>query len=68
MIAYLEMNESLPLGSTIQPLTIRIEVTDKNDALAKLPTFEPFFAGKYYTKKVHYCNHDTGGVCTEEIL
>lgn len=69
---YLEINEILSMekmAQGIQPVQVRVEVIDKADALSKLPSLEPFFVGRAYTKSFHICNHDTGGSCIgEEIL
>ena len=70
MKTYLEINEVLTMEElrTKQPLQVRVETADRDDALTKLPSLELFFTGRTYVKKIHYCNHETGGPCTEEIL
>lgn len=70
MKLYLEIEELLSEADSLvsQPLLMRVEVIDLDDAVAKLPILEPFFAGKVYAKKLHTCNHDSGLPCTEEVL
>lgn len=70
MKLYLEIIEQLTEegGFTKQPQIIRIEVGDKNEAMEKLPQFEPFFAERTYIKRLHTCNHEDGEPCETENL
>jgi len=70
MKTYLELNEILTPEEALiqQPLQVRVEVADKDDALAKLPLYEPDFEGRTYTKKIHYCYHEEGLPCKLEDL
>lgn len=73
MKTYLEITETFinaeGLAETGQVL--RIEAVDRDDAIAKIPLYEPLFSGKTYTKEIHYCNHDESTKvtnCSKEIL
>lgn len=70
MNTYLEIEEQLiPEDAIIkQPQIIRVAVASKDEAISKLPIYEPAFKGLNYIKRVHYCNHDTGVSCTTEPL
>lgn len=70
MNTYLEIEEQLTPDDAIikQPQMIRVVVASKDEAVSKLPTYEPAFAGLNYVKRVHYCNHDVGQPCTVEAL
>lgn len=70
MHIYLEIEEQLDPKDTLikQPQQIRVQVASKEDAIIKLPIYEPAFASLVYIKRVHYCNHDTGQPCTTEAL
>lgn len=70
MIAYLEIEEQLTLEqmATKQPQQLRIQAASKEDAINKLPLYEPAFAGLRYIKRVHYCNHDAGNACIVEAI
>jgi len=70
MHIYLEINETLIEKEqlTKQPLTLRLEVADKNKAIDKLIDVESLFIGRRYTKKVHYCKHEDGLPCVVEAL
>jgi hypothetical protein len=70
MKLYLEIIEQLTEegGFTKQPQIIRIEVKDKNEAMEKLPQFEPFFTERTYIKRLHICNHEDGKPCEAEDL
>lgn len=73
MKTYLELTETFVNadGGIETGQVLKIEVADKDDALVKLPLYEPLFKGKTYTKKIHYCNHDESGRdsgCTEEVI
>lgn len=67
MITYLEILEQ---PDTIEktPQTIRIEVTDKADAISRLSLFVPLFEGMNYIKQVHYCKHEENEKCALEAL
>ena len=67
---YLEINEDLTDEElqTKQPLSARVQVSDRDDASAKLKLLEIFFEGRSYTRRLHTCNHDTGAPCADEIL
>ena len=67
---YLEIQEILTEAEmfTQQPQQIRIEVVSKEEAIEKLPTFEPLFAGKNYIKRLHKCQHEEGLGCVVEAL
>ena len=67
MIIYLEIIEQ---PNTIEkiPQTIRIEVTDKTDAMNRLILFEPLFADMNYIKQIHYCKHEEKEKCILETL
>ncbi len=67
---YLEINEELTETDlqTRQPMFLRIEVADKEDALIKLLLCEPFFTGRVYSKELHRCNHNAVEGCTTEAL
>ncbi|MDP2167980.1 MAG: hypothetical protein Q8J64_06590 [Thermodesulfovibrionales bacterium] len=71
MKIYLEITELLSEADSLilQPLSMRVEVIDRDDALAKLLILEPFFAGRIYKKQLHFCGHAEGLPCTtEEVL
>lgn len=70
MNTYLEIEEQLTPEDAIikQPQLIRVAVASKDEAVNKLPIYEPAFAGLIYVKRVHYCDHDTGQPCTTEAL
>ena len=67
---YLEINEELTEEASLnsQPLGVRVSVSGREDATAKVGVFEPFFSGRQYVKELHTCNHDSGAPCTKEIL
>ena len=67
---YLEINEELTEEASLsrQALGVRVSVGGREDALTKIPVFEPFFSGRRYVKELHTCNHDSGAPCTKEIL
>lgn len=69
---YLEIIEQLTEKEmfTQQQQIVRIEVESKEEAIEKLPQFEPSFAEKKltYIKRVHTCRHDEGLGCTVEDL
>lgn len=67
---YLEINEELTEEDALsrQPLGLRVSVGGREDALTKIPVFEPFFSGRQYVKELHTCNHDGGTPCTKERL
>ena len=73
MKVYLELTETFinaeGLAETGQVL--RIEVVSRDEAVAKVPLYEPLFLGKTYLKEIHYCNHDESAKvtnCSKEIL
>ena len=73
MKTYLEITETFVnaegLAETGQVL--RIEVGSRDEAMAKIPLYEPLFLGKAYTKEIHYCNHDESTKvinCSKETL
>lgn len=73
MKIYLELVETF-INADGLPETgqsMKIAANDRADALAKLPLYEPLFAGKTYVKQLHICNHDESGretgCTTEEI-
>ena len=70
MQKYLEIIEQLTEEEsfTRQPQTIRIGVATKQEAIDKLPLFEPLFVGKSYIKRLHTCYHAEGLPCTVEEL
>ena len=67
---YLEIIEQLTEEEMFikQPTNIRIEVVSKEEAITKLPDFEPLFAGKTYIKRLHTCQHEEGLGCVVEDL
>lgn len=66
---YLEIAEQTDTSTSGRiAMVVRVDVADKTEALAILPTYEPSFTGKVYTKKLVTCNHDIGGGCVEEVL
>ena len=67
---YLEIQEVLTESEQFiqQPTNIRIEVVSKDEAIAKLPDFEPLFEGKNYIKRLHTCRHEEGLGCLVEEL
>lgn len=67
---YLEINEDLTDEElkAKQPLSARVHVSDRDDALSKLKLLEIFFEGTNYSKRIHTCNHDSGAACVEETL
>lgn len=70
MKQYLEIIERLAEGETFlkQPQIIRIEVESKQDAINKLPLYEPSFEGLNYIKRYHKCYHEEGQPCEIEEL
>lgn len=73
MKTYLELTETFinaeGLAETGQVL--RIEVLSRDEAVAKIPLYEPLFAGMTYTKEIHCCNHDESTKvtnCSKEVL
>ena len=70
MKLYLEIIEQLTEEEmfTKQPTNIRVEVISKEEAIAKLPIFEPLFEGKNYIKRLHTCRHEEGIGCIVEEL
>ena len=67
---YLEIIEQLTEEEmfTQQPQIVRIEVKDKQEAIEKLPQFEPSFTQKSYIKRLHTCRHEEGLGCVVEDL
>lgn len=70
MRMYLEIFEQLSEDEQFikQPTNIRIEVISKEEAIEKLPQFEPLFIGLNYTKRLHTCRHEEGLGCEVEEL
>ena len=70
MRIYLEIIEQLtePEMFIKQPQQVRIEVISKEEAIEKLPQFEPLFEGKNYIKRLHTCRHEEGLGCSVEEL
>ena len=67
MITYLEIIEQPDIIEET-PQTIRLKVADKNEAIEKLPLYEPLFEGMNYIKQVHYCKHEENEKCVLEAL
>lgn len=70
MKQYLEIIEQLTEEEMFikQPQIVRIEVVNKEEAVAKLPDYEPSFIGRTYTKNLHKCYHEEGQSCVLESL
>lgn len=64
-ILYLEMRES-PTGPGDVGIFIRVEVTDKADALAKRTQYAPLFGSKSHRDTLH--THNSDAPCVEEVL
>jgi hypothetical protein len=67
---FLEMVETLTreeMNDGIQPVSIRIEVNGKADAVSKKPSFIQYFANRNHRDTHHICPHP-GGSCEEEEI
>ena len=71
MRIYLELVEVLPPDSTEEPDFIRVDVTDwsKEDVDNAIQLLREH-AKQYqaYILQIHYCNHDSGGTCSFEVI
>jgi len=66
MKLYLELIEQTDVE--INPLIIKVEVENKEQAISLLPNYEMEFEGKNYIKRLHYCYHDENKICETELL
>ncbi|MCD6381869.1 MAG: hypothetical protein J7L43_02735 [Candidatus Aenigmarchaeota archaeon] len=75
MHTYLEIFEDLEEeeGFTKQPVGMRIEVTDEDDALKKYEKIkklleEELFKNRNYTARIHFCHHEEKKPCKLKII
>lgn len=69
-IYYLEIIEELTEEEMLirEPLMIRVEVKDKNEAIQKAQELESLFTGKKYRKQFHIHYHQENMPCEIEEL
>lgn len=67
---FLEMNQILTAEEILDatpPVSIRVEVNGKADAVSKKPQFLQYFSNKSHKDTHHTCHHP-GGKCEEEVI
>lgn len=67
---YLELVEILTKDEKLvkSPQIVRLEVSDREEALEKLPEQEVLFVGRNYVKRIHTCFHQEKLPCQVEVL
>jgi hypothetical protein len=65
---YLEIYEVTDMDAEPTVEAVKVEVTDKTNALSLLSTYEPAFSAVTYVKRFHTCKHEEGLPCEVEIL